>query len=94
MGNGIASTPPKYLNISAFPSITGSDASGPMFPSPRTLLPLVITAIVFHRLVSLKDSSLLCAIALETAATPGVYQIAKSLNDLTGTFGTVSILPP
>ncbi len=36
---GIALTPPKSLNSTAFPSITGSPASAPIFPKPSTALP-------------------------------------------------------
>ena len=32
------------LNNNPFPSITGLDASGPIFPSPKTAVPFVITA--------------------------------------------------
>ena len=35
------------LNNNAFPSITGFDASGPISPSPKTAVPLVITATRF-----------------------------------------------
>ena len=34
----------KILNNSPFPSITGLEASGPISPSPRTAVPLEITA--------------------------------------------------
>ena len=35
------------LNNKAFPSITGFEASGPISPSPKTAVPLVITATKF-----------------------------------------------
>ena len=35
------------LNNNAFPSITGFEASGPISPSPKTAVPLVITATRF-----------------------------------------------
>ena len=41
---GTASTPPNCLKRMAFPSITGSDASGPMSPRPSTAVPSVTTA--------------------------------------------------
>ncbi len=41
---GKASTPPRYLNNRAFPSMTGKPASGPMSPKPSTLVPSLITA--------------------------------------------------
>ena len=49
---GMASTPPKALNRTHLPSMTGIPASGPMSPSPRTAEPSVTTATVFHRRVS------------------------------------------
>ena len=50
--SGIASTPPKALKSTHFPSMTGMPASGPISPRPRTAVPSVITATVFHLLVS------------------------------------------
>ena len=47
MQRGNASTSPKLLNSTHFPSMTGMPASGPMSPRPSTALPSVITA---HRL--------------------------------------------
>jgi hypothetical protein len=44
---GIASTPPNCLNSTAFPSITGIAAAGPMSPRPSTAVPSVTTATVF-----------------------------------------------
>ena len=41
---GTASTPPNCLKRIALPSITGSEASGPMSPSPSTAVPSVTTA--------------------------------------------------
>ena len=38
------SMPAYFLNSTAFPSITGLEASGPMSPNPNTAVPLVITA--------------------------------------------------
>ena len=35
------------LNNNAFPSITGFEASGPIFPKPKTAVPFVITATKF-----------------------------------------------
>ena len=69
---GTESMPAKCLNSTAFPSITGSAASGPMSPSPSTAVPSVTTATVLLRVVyrAARDGS--AAIASETAATPGV----------------------
>ena len=44
---GTAFTSPNSLKSTAFPSITGMAAFGPMFPSPRTADPSDTTAIVF-----------------------------------------------
>ena len=41
---GTESTPPNSLNSRALPSITGSDAAGPMSPRPSTAVPSVTTA--------------------------------------------------
>ena len=38
------SIPANFLKRTPFPSITGFPASGPMFPSPRIAVPLVMTA--------------------------------------------------
>ena len=65
-----------------------------MFPRPRTRLPSVTTATVFHLPVYSKESSGSDSMIFETAATPGVYQMEKSSRDLTGTFGATVTLPP
>ena len=57
MQTGKASTPAKFLNSRALPSITGMAASGPMSPSPRTAVPSETMATVFLRMVSSWDSS-------------------------------------
>ena len=41
-----------FLNRTDLPSITGLEARGPIAPSPRTAVPLVITATIFARAVS------------------------------------------
>ena len=48
---GTASTPPNCLNSNALPSMTGSEASGPMSPSPSTAVPSVTTATTLDRQV-------------------------------------------
>jgi hypothetical protein len=65
-----ASIPPNSLNRSAFPSMTGMAASGPMLPSPSTAVPSETTATVFCLIVRFMrvGSS---AIASEMRATPG-----------------------
>jgi hypothetical protein len=39
----MASTPPKLLNNTHLPSMTGMPASGPISPSPKTAVPSVTT---------------------------------------------------
>ena len=70
--SGMASTPPKALNRTHFPSITGIPASGPMSPRPRIAVPSVTTATVFHLLVSSKLFSGWRRISRQGSATPGV----------------------
>ena len=47
------SMPAYFLNSTALPSITGLAASGPMFPKPKTAVPLEITATKLPLLVYL-----------------------------------------
>ncbi len=91
--SGTASTPPRYLKISAFPSMTGMPASGPMSPNPSTRVPSETTAIVLPRFVCCHDFSGFASISRQGAATPGVYQIEKSLTSRTGTLGAICTLP-
>ena len=69
---GKASMLAKRLNSAALPSITGSAASGPMFPRPKTADPSLTTAIVFLLIVSLLASDGSFTIASQIRATPGV----------------------
>jgi len=68
---GIASTFPKCLNKIAFHSITGNDASHPIFHSHKTAVQSLITAIVLlvRVYVGARDGSLW--IARQGAATQG-----------------------
>ena len=45
--NGTTSTSPKHLNNNDFPSITGSPATGPIFPNPNIAVPSVTIAETF-----------------------------------------------
>ena len=90
---GTPSMPPKYLYRRAFPSMTGSPAFGPISPRPNTRVPSLTTATVFHLFVYSYTKSGSSAIARQGAATPGVYQMAKSSKSLTVHLSTVSILP-
>ena len=54
----------------------------------------MIIAMVFYRFVYSKESSTSRWIILDTAATPGVYQIEKSSRERIGTLGVVATLPP
>ena len=69
---GMASTSPNALKSAHFPSITGIPASGPMSPRPKTAVPSVTTATVFHLLVSSYDLFTSFCISRQGAATPGV----------------------
>ena len=83
----------KILNRSAFPSITGFDASGPISPRPSTAVPFEITATKFDLLVYLYTFEGSCSISWHGIATPGEYAIAKSLCELYFFVGTTSIFP-
>ena len=52
--------------------MTGSEASGPMSPSPSTAVPSVTMATVFFLMVRSWTRSGSAAMALHTRATPGV----------------------
>jgi hypothetical protein len=69
---GQASMSAKRLNSAALPSITGIAAPGPMLPRPRTAEPSVTTATELPLMVSLRTSSGLSWIAIDTRPTPGV----------------------
>ena len=61
----------KILKSNAFPSITGFEASAPMFPNPKTAVPLEITATKLLFEVYLYTLLLSSAIAKQGSATPG-----------------------
>ena len=65
------SIPANFLNKTAFPSITGFAAKGPMSPSPNTAVPLVMTATRLPRLVYLNALFGSLTISSQGAATPG-----------------------
>jgi hypothetical protein len=69
---GTADSPENSLNRQALPSMTGSDAAGPMSPRPRTAEPSETTATTRGAQVNRRASSGSAAMALETRATPGV----------------------
>ena len=69
---GTADSPPNSLNRQALPSITGSEAAGPMSPRPSTAEPSDTTATTRGAQVNRRASSGSAAIALDTRATPGV----------------------
>ena len=94
MQMGKPSTPAKFLNRSALPSITGSEASGPMLPRPSTAVPSVTMATVFFLMVSSWTRSGLISISVQMRATPGVYAIDRSSRSATGMRARTSILPP
>ena len=67
-----ASTFANFLKSTDLPSMTGLDARGPIFPSPRTAVPSEITATKLERLVYLKERLSSFAISRQGIATPGV----------------------
>ena len=87
------SIPANFLKRTPLPSITGLEASGPIFPSPNTAVPLVITPTRLPLAVYLYTSCLLLAISKQGTATPGEYANAKSCWLLSGLVGITSILP-
>ena len=93
-GSGNALMPASSAKRRALPSMTGSDAAAPMFPSPRTAEPSVTIATVFARIVSRQARSGSSAIARHTRATPGVYTSDRSSRVRRGTRPFTSILPP
>ncbi len=72
------SMPANFLNRTALPSMTGLEASGPMAPSPRTAVPLLMTAIRLPRAVTVAASSGSSTMTRQAAATPGEYASARS----------------
>ena len=80
---GNALTPPNSLKRTAFPSITGIAASGPILPRPSTALPSETTATVLDLIVYVYAASLSPAMTLQGSATPGVYARARSSLDFT-----------
>ena len=69
---GKASTPANSLNRRALPSITGSEASGPMSPRPRTAVPSVTMATVLPLIVRSWTVDGSSWMVMHTRATPGV----------------------
>ena len=69
---GIALIPANALNRTHFPSITGSDACGPISPSPSTALPSVTTPTRLATPVISRTNSGCRWISRHGAATPGV----------------------
>jgi hypothetical protein len=69
---GTAESPANSANRQALPSMTGSDAVGPMSPRPSTAVPSETTATTREAQVKRRARSGSAAIALDTRATPGV----------------------
>ena len=74
--------------------MTGIDAAGPMSPRPSTALPSVTTATVLETHVYSWATSGSAAMASQTRATPGVYDIDRSSASRKGTVAAICILPP
>ena len=85
--------PAKVLKRTHFPSITGSAASGPMFPNPRTAEPSVTTATRFPLVVYSQTLSGSLTISSTGAATPGLEMIKSVCSSFTGILLWISIAP-
>ena len=70
--SGIESSPPKVLNSTDLPSMTGSDALAPMSPRPSTAVPSLTTTTSRSAHVYRLALAASSAIARLTFATPGV----------------------
>lgn len=69
---GMELRPANVLNRALLPSMTGSDADGPISPSPSTALPSLTTATRRCAQVYFLASLASAAMARDTCATPGV----------------------
>ena len=87
------SMPANFLNSTAFPSITGLAASGPIAPNPSTAVPFVTTPTKLPRAVKRKTLSGSSTMASQAAATPGEYASAKSLWLSNGLVAVIEIFP-
>ena len=63
--------PENFLNNTPLPSITGFPAKAPILPSPKTAVPLEITATKLPFAVKRYAAKGLAAISRQGAATPG-----------------------
>ena len=64
-----------------------------MSPRPRTRVPSLTTATMFPLFVCSYTFAGFAWISLQTSATPGVYQMAKSSKSRMQHFGEVSSFP-
>jgi len=83
----------KILNSKPFPSITGLEASGPIFPKPNTAVPFEITATKFPLAVYLYTFFMSFSISRQGSATPGEYANDRSLCVAYFLVGTTLIFP-
>ncbi len=91
---GTESSPAKDFISADLPSMTGSEAFGPIFPSPSTAVPSEITATTRDAQVYSRAAAGSVAIRLETPATPGVYSIDRSRRSASGARSETDNLPP
>ena len=68
-----------FLNRTAFPSITGFEALGPILPKPKTAVPFETTATRFPFAVYLEAVFSSSFISKQASATPGEYALERSL---------------
>lgn len=92
--SGIESSPPKVLNRTDLPSMTGSDALAPMSPRPSTAVPSLTTTTSLSAHVYRFALAASSAIARLTFATPGVYATERSRGEEIGRVAATESLPP
>ena len=90
---GTESSPANAFISADLPSITGSDAFGPMSPRPSTAVPSEMTATTRDAQVYSRAAAGSRAIRLDTPATPGVYSIDRSRRSASGARSSIDSLP-
>ena len=81
-----------FINT-ALPSITGLDASAPIAPSPKTAVPLLITATRLPRAVTFDAFRGSSTMYSQACATPGEYAIERSACVSRGVVALTSSFP-
>ena len=92
--SGMEFNPPKVLKRADLPSMTGSDAAGPMSPRPRTAVPSETTTTRREAQVWVAALAGSSAMARDTWATPGVYATDRARLESSGMVHSTESLPP